>query len=651
MNEQSNNSTVVKKACSPEELIAAGFSFCIISGGKRADKIDNLIASIKAQNLPHYEIIIAGLLSPVVEGVKFISLPFEAQNGKTSIMRNRAMQAARYKTIVMCDDDLVLDPGFAEAISNFGREFDVLCVSMRNPDGSRLWDWATVGGPSGHRLMHYDEVDDFVYVSSGIFVISKYALETFGYFNENLAYYQAEDVEFSQRIKAAGARIEFCKDAGALHDDNRYTQFDDYPRRIYNFNKWETIAPGVEARGLYVWDGQAFPVSQEAQLKLFNSEGQDKTFCFTIAALPADSFSVPWKCIIAADGVPFAEFSQGPAASLNVKIPGGSTCLLSLKCSDVAVAFSKGAFRDQRTLGCYLLKPTFREPQVGDIVLPLAGSKLEISSLDQTGLAVFAPCMAFGNFSAKCRSLVRSFEENQTSFGLELHSVDHWFSQLCFSFASSALQWTNFLKKRKYAGTNLVCADAANIPVGFFKRARISRPGYNLNYAVTTSTDDKAVIDDLKSYDNVYVFEEADAKSLARNGIHASVIESKTFFPGGIISGDRQLPNQRQQAAAVLVDRSSIIEPALQKLTSTYASDANISIVIYVVDELPIVQAIAKRVDDHFKNNGQAERFSQTIVSAGCLEAMEELEFLRSCKERINLLTAPLSEHLEQRLR
>ena len=650
MNDSNSKISAPKKPLSKEQIVSAGFSFCIISGGKRADKINNLIASIKSQNLPIYEIIIAGELSPPVEGINFIPLPFEAQNGKTSVMRNRAMQAARYNTVVMCDDDLVLDPGFAEAISNFGREFDVLCVRMRNPDGSRLWDWATVGGPSGHRLMSYDETDDFVYVSSGIFVISKYALETFGYFNESLAYYQAEDVEFSQRIKAAGARIEFCKEAGALHDDIRYTQFDDYPRRIYNFNKWETIAAGVEARGLYVWDGQAFPLSQESQLKLSNNEAEDKTYCFTLAALPAENFATPWKCTISADGVPFAEFSNAPSATLSVIVPGNSTRLLTLKCSDVVVAFTKGAFRDQRTVAAYLLKPSIRSPQAGDIALSSVGQRFEACSIDQAGLAVFAPCMAFGDFATRCRALLRGFEENNMPFGVELHSVDHWFSQLCFSFASSAAQWTNFLKRRKYCGINLVCADAAHAPAGFFRRARISRPGYNLNYALTTATDSKELIEDLKSYDNVYVFEQKEAAQLSKHGINASIMDSSIFFPKGNISNARQLPNQRPQAATIIVDNSSGIEVALDQLTSRYGPDENVSIVVYVVDSLETVRKIAKRVEDHYSMRGQANRISQTIVSAGSLEAIEELEFLRSSKERINLLNAPLADWLEQRL-
>ena len=633
-----NNNISLTNRSAPR--ILGGFSLCIISGGKRWDKVCALVESIKAQNLPRYEIILSGVLNNQIPGVDFIEMKDEAQAGRTSSMRNRAMQAARYETIVMSDDDIVLDKNFANAVVDHIGHFDVLCVRMRNPDGSRLWDWATAGGPTGQHLLNYDEIDEFLYVSSGIFVIAKYALEKFGYFDETRGFYQAEDLEFSQRIRAKGAVIQFCAQAGALHNDTRYTQFDDYPRRIANFSVWEEIADGVSARGLYAWNG-SFPVAREAQLRLTNTAAVRQSFCFVLGQdRQGDAFQ-NWRCTLYADGERFAEFTRSKVAKVNLIVPSNSTKLISLRSSDVTVPFASGAFRNQKAIACYMSAISIRDPNPDDIVLPAVPGRLDFSALDESGIAVFAPCMTFGAFALNCRNLVRHLHATNTSFGLEFHSVDHWFSRLCFGLTSSARSWSFWLKQRKYCGVNLVCVHADNLELGFLDRARISRPGYHLNYALVGGKLPLDSAQELKRYDGVYVFSQFDAEMLLSYGICANILGPQ-WNPRLVLQSKGPREDQpRAVSIAIVIDRDSNLSTAMdyvrQVSLESGESAGTIAIFIFVFDTMEVFRS----TQDFFQGESPAGNqrltgFTIKVIGVS-LEADEEIAQISSSTYVLNL--------------
>src|ERR1035438_10831485 len=67
-----------------------GFSFCIITHGRRPEKLLQEIASIRALQIPHYEILVGGDVAfELPEGVVFVPAVAAARAGRLGEMRNR----------------------------------------------------------------------------------------------------------------------------------------------------------------------------------------------------------------------------------------------------------------------------------------------------------------------------------------------------------------------------------------------------------------------------------------------------------------------------------------------------------------------------------------------------------------------------------
>jgi glycosyltransferase involved in cell wall biosynthesis len=201
-----------------------GFSFCIITHGRRPEKLLQEIASIRALQIPHYEILVGGDVAfELPEGVVFVPAVAAARAGRLGEMRNRLVEQARYDHLIVADDDLLLHPDFYQGLLAFGEDYEVMCVRLLNPDGTRFWDWATVGGPRGHSLLPYSETDPFVYVTGGL-CIMKATVPALVKWDEKLGFYQGEDSEFSSRLRKAGISICFNPLSTVVHNDTRYTQ-------------------------------------------------------------------------------------------------------------------------------------------------------------------------------------------------------------------------------------------------------------------------------------------------------------------------------------------------------------------------------------------------------------------------------------------
>ncbi len=226
-----------------------GFSFCIITGGSRPEKVARQIASIRALGLPDFEILVGGEVSKVPDDVRKLDLADAARAGRLGRMRNALAKAAAYDHLVISDDDLVFDPGFASALQRFGEAYQVMAVRILNADGSRFWDWATTGGPLGSVLLDYWESDPRVYVTGGICVLKAEVAERVAW-DDLRGFYQREDVDFTARLRAAGFHIRFNPFAVVVHDDDRYTRVG---RAIYQFD--HLLGDLLENRTKYRPDG------------------------------------------------------------------------------------------------------------------------------------------------------------------------------------------------------------------------------------------------------------------------------------------------------------------------------------------------------------------------------------------------------------
>lgn len=197
-------------------------SFCIITNGKRPETTRKVIDAIHSLKIPHYEIIIAGVWDSE-PGITVLSLPDEAGKGLLGSMRNAACAHAHYETLCVIDDDTILEESWYDGFLRFGSDFDAQCARIRNPDGTRVWDWTCDGGPRGHTLLDEWDDDFYIYATGGYILFRRKVWEKIQW-NPTLGFGEAEDSEFAYRLKTGGYRIAFNPHCRVLHADARYTQ-------------------------------------------------------------------------------------------------------------------------------------------------------------------------------------------------------------------------------------------------------------------------------------------------------------------------------------------------------------------------------------------------------------------------------------------
>jgi len=217
----------------PSQTRQPGYSFCIITGGTRPEKVQRQIESIHALGLDTYEIWVGGDVSQVPDSVRKVDLTAAAQSGRLGKMRNALGRLAVYDHLVVSDDDMVFDPGFGAGLKRFGEGYDFMAVKILNPDGSRFWDWSTTGGIKGSVLLDYWESDPHTYVTGGICVLKTGVLDRVQW-DDLRGFYQREDVDFSTRARAAGFEVRYNAFCSVVHDDDRYSRVGRVVYRIEN---------------------------------------------------------------------------------------------------------------------------------------------------------------------------------------------------------------------------------------------------------------------------------------------------------------------------------------------------------------------------------------------------------------------------------
>lgn len=279
-----------------------GWSFCLITDGRRVTLLLEALDSIRALGLPTYEIIVAG---NVPEGlgpdVRVVPRPELAAAGRLGAMRNAACALARYDGLVVADDDMLFHADFADALQTDG-DWDVLCVRLLNPDGTRYWDWATIGGPRGHVLLDYDETDSHVYVTGGLAVM-RAAVHRAVPWHEALGFYKGEDVEWSARLRAAGMRIRFNSRGKVTHQDSRYTQDGRVMRFRQDLTVRERLAPAVDAIGVYRAGFEQYRwLSSEATLFLPPASSYATAIRFSLTSAAPGLTSAPFNVTVFLNG-------------------------------------------------------------------------------------------------------------------------------------------------------------------------------------------------------------------------------------------------------------------------------------------------------------------------------------------------------------
>ena len=181
-------------------------SFVIITDNQEPDKLANAIDSIRAQHVP---------------GAELFVIEDRRRSGKLGLLRNTGCRKADNPILVVMDDDIYLHDGWFEGLKAAGDDWDILACKILNPDGTRYWDWKfNINGLN--ELMDYDQTSPHVSLTGGLTIMKRQVFEKVQW-DETKGFYQAEDVDWTNRAKAAGFRIDFNPHCTVTHD-GPYTQ-------------------------------------------------------------------------------------------------------------------------------------------------------------------------------------------------------------------------------------------------------------------------------------------------------------------------------------------------------------------------------------------------------------------------------------------
>jgi hypothetical protein len=204
-----------------------GFSFGIITNGKRSGKLCSLIQSIKAQNLSQdcYEILIAGCVGDLNGwgDVRKFEMDQAAAEGRLGAMRNVLAKNAEFNKFVCLDDDFLLHPQWADAVNEVKGDFDIATGIILNPDLSRYCDWVNLVENYTFLRAYHETFDKCQYMTGGYGIYKDVIFRDHSW-NDDLGFYQGEDVSFSRRLFSAGYQLKFIPKAIVMHDDERYRQ-------------------------------------------------------------------------------------------------------------------------------------------------------------------------------------------------------------------------------------------------------------------------------------------------------------------------------------------------------------------------------------------------------------------------------------------
>ena len=181
-------------------------TFGITTDYSNQPQINEVISSIRSLQIPEYEIlIIGGEKKEDMVDVTHIYFDETQQPGWVTRKKNTIVQAAKYDNIVLMHDYYVFDKDWYKNFLEFGEEWDICSnKQLLINDKRHFTDWVTWDDPVFPRytaLRHDDwSRTNYMYVSGGYFLVKKQvALDN--PFNEELTHGQAEDVEWSLRVR------------------------------------------------------------------------------------------------------------------------------------------------------------------------------------------------------------------------------------------------------------------------------------------------------------------------------------------------------------------------------------------------------------------------------------------------------------------
>lgn len=184
------------------------FTFAITTDFKNIDQLIEVFKSIENLNIPNYEILVIGPQKQKdVDNIRYIYFDESEKPGWVTRKKNLLCQEAQYENIVLMHDYYLFDKDWYINMSEFSKNipWDICSCQQLLITGKRHFtDWVVWDDPIFLRYsaLPYDEWTraPFMYISGGFFMVKKQvALDN--PFNEELTHGQAEDVEWSLRVR------------------------------------------------------------------------------------------------------------------------------------------------------------------------------------------------------------------------------------------------------------------------------------------------------------------------------------------------------------------------------------------------------------------------------------------------------------------
>ena len=241
-------------------------SFIIVTNGAKPHELNLQLASIHAQNIPKYEIIIVGDWK---EGEGYVYIPARELTEKKLLgaLRNLACDHAIYDNLVISDDDMLFSSDWYKVLFQT-MPFEILTSKVHLPDGGRYWDHVCYQSPTrGHSILEGSETDSHLYMSGGqSWIMKKSVFERVRWgeqFNmaggthsmSNLKDYAEgkhnEDTDFAEQCRSKNITITHNHNLTVWHNDNSYTTVGRFCRRRQNnrgadwITSWDLNFPPV----------------------------------------------------------------------------------------------------------------------------------------------------------------------------------------------------------------------------------------------------------------------------------------------------------------------------------------------------------------------------------------------------------------------
>jgi GT2 family glycosyltransferase len=163
-------------------------------------------------------------------------VPLRVSRPGKSAAINRALQVAKGDILAFLDDDVVVDAQWLGSIEGF-----LECGNYRVGQGRILLQSPASEDPAIQELMNRyrtvpylnfsPEIKEIHSINGANFIISRDILQSLGGFDERLgpgASGTSEDVELAQRIRRAGYRIGYMRDATVYHSVERRRLTEEY---------------------------------------------------------------------------------------------------------------------------------------------------------------------------------------------------------------------------------------------------------------------------------------------------------------------------------------------------------------------------------------------------------------------------------------